>query len=153
MGNNTNLQARGTYIEEYDFYVDDETAYHITYGNYESYTFAINRDQDNILISPAGGFAMRIDDKDKMQAALQLLEPIAYDDYGSPIDSPDMLKLKQDYNEKVIKPCGDTDNACFKEKFKTFIYTFTLSNGDGLGISYYEATFDANDNITNWKQQ
>lgn len=50
MGNNTNLQARGTYIEEYDFYVDDETAYHITYGNYESYTFAINRDQDNGLV-------------------------------------------------------------------------------------------------------
>ncbi|REE06934.1 hypothetical protein DFQ09_1262 [Winogradskyella pacifica] len=99
-----------------------------------------------ILISPAGGFAMRIDDEDKMQAALQLLEPIGYDDYGNPIDSPDMKKLKDDYNKQVIEPCGDTDNTCFKEKFKDFINNFTLSNGDGLGISYYEATFDANDN-------
>ncbi|REE07617.1 hypothetical protein DFQ09_1183 [Winogradskyella pacifica] len=47
--NNTNLQAKMTYIEAYDFYVDDEIAYHITSGNYESYTFAITRAQDNGL--------------------------------------------------------------------------------------------------------
>lgn len=109
-----------------------------------------------ILISQAGGFAMRIDDKDKMQAALQLLEPIGYDNNGNPIDSSDMEKLINQYEEQVIEPCGDTDNTdntCFKEKFKDFINNFTLSNGDGFGVSYYEAIFDSDNNITNWEEQ
>ncbi|MGR7812983.1 hypothetical protein [Lacinutrix undariae] len=48
--NNFNTQARTVYNEEYDFYINDEKAYHITYGNYDSYTFAIHRSQDNGLI-------------------------------------------------------------------------------------------------------
>lgn len=48
--NNFNTQARTVYNEEYDFYINDEKAYHITYGNYDSYTFAIHRSQDNGLV-------------------------------------------------------------------------------------------------------
>ncbi|QNK77762.1 hypothetical protein H7F37_01335 [Winogradskyella sp. PAMC22761] len=46
----TNLQGRSTYIEAYDFYVDDETVNYVTYGSYDSYTFAIHRSQDNGLV-------------------------------------------------------------------------------------------------------
>ncbi|WP_225037335.1 hypothetical protein [Winogradskyella sp. SM1960] len=46
---NTNLQGKLIYSEEYDFYVDNEQAYHITSGDYESYTFAIKRPENNGL--------------------------------------------------------------------------------------------------------
>ncbi|WP_179350057.1 hypothetical protein [Winogradskyella pacifica] len=46
---NTNLQGKLIYSEKYDFYVDNEQAYHITSGDYESYTFAIKRPENNGL--------------------------------------------------------------------------------------------------------
>ncbi|SDS98202.1 hypothetical protein [Winogradskyella sediminis] len=47
---NTNTQAKTTYVDEYDFYIKDEQAYHITSNDYESFTFEIKRPQDNGLL-------------------------------------------------------------------------------------------------------
>ncbi len=53
---NNNLQMRGIYIPEYDFTVNDDVVKHIVYGNYESYTFSIIKDNptkevENLLLS------------------------------------------------------------------------------------------------------
>lgn len=117
------------------------------------YTNYANDNITAIVVTPAGTFAMRMDDASKMEQALLLLEPIGEDANGEPIDSPDMEKFKKEYRDNIIKPCGDTDNACFKAAFIEFINTFTLSNGQTLGISYYEATFDSNGNIIAWTKK
>lgn len=115
-----------------------------------------NFDNNNvtaILVSPAGAFAMRVDDMDALEDALALLEPVGFDGDGNPIDSPDMEKLKEQYDRNVIEKCGDTDDACFRNAFSDFITNFTLLNGNSLGISYYEGTLDSNDEITEWIEQ
>lgn len=50
LNQNTSLLAREIYIEEYDFTIDDEIVNHITYGNYESYTFPLFRSTENGLV-------------------------------------------------------------------------------------------------------
>lgn len=46
-----------------------------------------NNNVTSILVSPAGAFAMRVDDMDALEDALVLLEPVGFDSNGNPIDS------------------------------------------------------------------
>jgi hypothetical protein len=87
-----------------------------------------------------------------MAAAHLLLKPIGYDIHGNEIVSPEMKRLNEEYQIKVIDPCDDLDNACFKANFIKFINTFTLSNGQTLGILYFEATLNSDQTVSNWTQ-
>lgn len=129
---------------------DGDIAAFLGLGDFTNFA---NQNITAILVSPAGTFALRMGDKDKMSVANALLNLESRENNGELIGSADMKKLMDEYNDKIRTPCGDLDDACFKANFKKFIKTFTLSNGQSLGILLFEATFDANGNITNWVQQ
>lgn len=88
VNNNSNNQAREIYIGQYDFTIDNQTVKHISYGQYESYTFSIYRTEDNELIENLvlslqkdGNYKAFMVTYDLTENEIQLLEDNQYVDF------------------------------------------------------------------------
>jgi hypothetical protein len=99
----------------------------------------------SVLVSRQGTFALRVNNVNQVNDAINALDP----DSNSQTSSPEMDKFVNMYNEIVQDRFEVGNEAGALAGFIQLINTYQV-HGPPLGISLFQAVFDSEGNITNW---
>lgn len=103
-----------------------------------------NRNTTSIVVNRLGTYAIRVNDKNKANDAFDAITP-------SDASNQTWKDLVDNYDRLVTTPYEATplnDNVVMNG-FIEFINTH-LVNGQPMGLSFYQAVYDSQDNIINW---
>jgi hypothetical protein len=109
------------------------------------YNYTNNINVTSVLVSRQGTFALRVNNGNQVNDAINALDP----DSNSQTSSPEMEKFVNEYDNNVqnLFEAGNEPGAL--AGLINLINTYQI-NGQTLGISIFQAVFDSQGNITNW---
>lgn len=100
-----------------------------------------NKNTTSIIVNRLGTFAIRVNDKGKANNA-----------YNAIINNKEVSKLfSAKYDELItdLYEANPSDDVNIMNAFITFINTH-LVNGQSMGLSFFQAVYDSQNNIINW---
>jgi hypothetical protein len=103
-----------------------------------------NRNATSIIVSRQGTFAIRVNDKSKVNDAFNAISP-ANESNQTWVDFID------EYDKLVtdLYLANPSDNTNIMNGFIKFINSHSI-NGQTMGLSFYQAVYDSQGNIINW---
>lgn len=105
------------------------------------FDYTDNKNTTSLIVSRMGTFAVRVNDKNKVINTLNTL-----------LNNKEAAKFFTDEYDRLVMTPYETiplDDNAVMEGFIKFINSH-LVNGQSMGLSFYQAQFDSQDNITNW---